>query len=211
MLRSVRSRVLAAVGAVLIVGGTVIAAMAADGSDSGASAKRQAPGVFVPELGIRLPKEKARAAARSFPPDATPEPNPSPQHQQGPPGSPHQSIQPARISQHPQGFFSTSVIWPLVNEWSAASHRTYTAVDAGVDAADRSVGVFGIYRQDFVQVTQEENFVKVAGAGALEITQAPLGPKVVGWAQKRGELQFTSKNGITGTLHLKDDTVTVNP
>jgi hypothetical protein len=53
--------------------------------------------------------------------------------------------------------------------------------------------------------------VKVPGAGALEITKAPLGRKVEVWAQKRGNLHFTSKNGIDGTLHLKDDSITLGP
>jgi hypothetical protein len=34
---------------------------------------------------------------------------------------------------------------------------------------------------------------------------------VVRWAQKRGNIEFNGANGITGTLHLADDTVTVNP
>jgi hypothetical protein len=166
--------------------------------------------VFSPELGLRVTKEKALAAARSFPPNRDPKPGPAHEDQRGPPGRPHKSGQRARIIQHPQGFFSTSIIWPLTNEWHVASRRTFTAVDAGVDAADHSVGTFGIFRQNFVQVRQDEDLVKVPGAGALQITKAPLGRKVEVWAQKRGNLHFTSKNGVRGTLHLKDDSITLN-
>jgi hypothetical protein len=52
--------------------------------------------------------------------------------------------------------------------------------------------------------------INVPGAGALRITRAPLGRSVQTWAQKRGKLRFTSEHGITGTLHLEDDTVTVD-
>jgi hypothetical protein len=56
-------------------------------------------------------------------------------------------------------------------------------------------------------VTQELEVVNVSGAGALKITRAPLGTEVIGWAQRRGDLQFTSVSGIGGTLHLRDDSV----
>ena len=47
------------------------------------------------------------------------------------------------------------------------------------------------------------------GAGALKITDAPRGLKAAR-APGRAELRFTSKNGVTGTLHLRDDTVTLD-
>ena len=59
-------------------------------------------------------------------------------------------------------------------------------------------------------MSQKIDYVKVPGAGPVKITKAPLGPGTEVWAQKHGNFEFTSKNGITGTLHLKDDTVTVN-
>jgi hypothetical protein len=188
----------------LIALGGIGVAIATSGPSSGRHGL-----VFVPQLGFKVTQETAGAAARSLPRNADPQRNP-PHRYHGPPGKPHKSGHPAKIVQHPQGFFSTSLIWPLVNEWTVASRRTYTAVDAGADPTDRSNGVFGIFRQDFVHVRQDQDLVKVPGTGALEIIKAPLGPKVEIWAQRRGNIHFTSKNGISGTLHLKDDSVTLD-
>jgi hypothetical protein len=190
----------------LVVLGGISVAIATSGPSSGKHGF-----AFIPQLGFKVTKEKARAAATSLPPNPDPQPNPPHRHHHRPPGKPHKSGQPARIVQHPQGFFSTSLIWPLGNEWTVASRRTFTAVDAGADPADPSNGVFGIFRQDYVHVRQDVNLVKVPGAGALEITKAPLGPTVESWAQRRGKIHFTSKNGVTGTLHLKDDSVLLKP
>jgi hypothetical protein len=46
-------------------------------------------------------------------------------------------------------------------------------------------------------------------SGPLKIISAPPGPDVVTSAQ-RGQLPFTSKRGITGTLDLSADTVTLS-
>ena len=186
--------------------------IAASGSGSGSggtgAAADAAGGVYVPQLGMKVPKRKAAAIeASTAPRTRTAHPRP---RRRGPFGTPHMSILPARLLSNPQGFFSTSLLYPLVNEWMVADHRRFTAVDAGADPVDRSKGVFGIFRQNYVQVSQKPEVLRVAGAGALKITKAPLGPKVVTWAQKRGNLEFTSRNGVTGTLHLKDDTVTLD-
>jgi hypothetical protein len=53
-------------------------------------------------------------------------------------------------------------------------------------------------------------WVDVPDSGALRITRGPLGPKVITWAQRRGELEFTSERGITGPIHLTEYTVTVS-
>jgi len=112
---------------------------------------------------------------------------------------------------NPEGFISTMDLWPIRNEWVVSDPRRFTAVDAGADPTDPTMGVFGIFRQNYVWVTQKTDLVKVAGAGALQIPRAPLGQGAVQtWAQRRGNLEFTSKNGVTGTLHLTDDTVTLN-
>ncbi len=84
-------------------------------------------------------------------------------------------------------------------------------MDAGSDASSHSTGLFGIYRHNYLRVKERAKTVKVPRAGTLKITKAPLGRSVESWAQRRGNIQFTSKNGVTGTLHLKDDTVTLNP
>jgi hypothetical protein len=49
--------------------------------------------------------------------------------------------------------------------------------------------------------------VEVPEAGPLTITRANLSKQVS--ARPQGDVEFTSKNGITGFLHLADDSVTI--
>jgi hypothetical protein len=125
-----------------------------------------------------------------------------------------ESPAPGRLFQGQQkvagGFIATQDLWPLKSQWQAGDCKQFTAVDAGAYAAHRADGLFGIVRIPARPSSQEQKLIKVPGAGALTITRAPLGPKVETWAQKRGKIQFTSKNGVTGTLHLENDTVTTN-
>jgi hypothetical protein len=90
-----------------------------------------------------------------------------------------------------------------------SSRRHFTEVDAGADGVKRSTGVLGIFRQNYVQVTQKAHLLKVADSGPLKITRAPLGPKVESSAQKHGKLEFTSKRGVRGVLDLKTDRITL--
>jgi hypothetical protein len=121
-------------------------------------------------------------------------------------------ITPASMLPPASSPLSSSVIWPVVNGWAASDRIRNTAVWAGAaGVGHHSTGRFAILRDNYRLVTQNTYTVDVAGAGPLKITDAPLGPRVVTWAQRRGKLEFTSKSGITGTLHLTDDTVTLNP
>lgn len=107
---------------------------------------------------------------------------------------------------------SESVIGPVRNGWIAGDHRTQTIVWAGAGGyGHQNLGRFAILRDGYINVSQTLDTVDVKGAGALKITKAPLGRKAMTWAQRRGNFKFTSTNGLTGTLHLKDDTVTLNP
>ena len=120
------------------------------------------------------------------------------------------SIRPGEIVPGGQGpFFSSDTIYPLTNGWQAGDRRSYTAVDAGGDPARPSVGELGIFRQDFVKVTQTQHVVNVPGAGTLRIVKAPLGRDVATWAQQRGDLEFVGSRGVRGVLHLSDASVTV--
>ncbi len=100
-------------------------------------------------------------------------------------------------------------LWPVTNGWQISDHRTFTAVYAGAKPERRSTGRLVIFRQNFVRVTQTSDRVDVPGAGPLEITGAPRGRKPRTSAQRDGTLRFTGRNGATGTLHLKGDTVTL--
>lgn len=127
-------------------------------------------------------------------------------------GSPARHAFPgAIVPEGPGPYFSTDDISPVRNGWEISNHRRYTAVDAGGNIYHRSLGVLGIFRQNWIKVTQASDIVKVPGAGAIKITKAPLGRGAVQtWAQRRGNLQFVGKRGVRGTLHLRDDTVTIH-
>ena len=107
------------------------------------------------------------------------------------------------------GLVQPSELWPVRNGWQVSDHRTLTAVYAGADPQHRANGRLVIFRQNFIHVTQSSDKVDVVGAGPLRITRAPLGAGVQASAQRHGNLQFAGKHGISGTLHLRDDSVTL--
>jgi hypothetical protein len=121
------------------------------------------------------------------------------------------SIRPAEIvpGGGPGPFFSSDVIYPQTNGWQAGDKQTYTAVDAGANPANPSMGELGIFREDHVKVAQSQKVVDVPNAGAVRIVKAPTGAAVATSAQRDGELVFVGRNGVRGTLHLSDDSVTI--
>jgi hypothetical protein len=130
---------------------------------------------------------------------------------QKPPGTPMTGTFPGSIVRDGGGgpFVSSELIWPVLNYWGAGSHRRLTAVEAGKDADHKGHGAFGILRQNFIWESQTVDLVSVPGSGAVKITKAPLGKRAEGRAQRQGKLRFVGRRGVTGTLHLRDDTVTV--
>jgi hypothetical protein len=116
----------------------------------------------------------------------------------------------AHLVSGPQGFFSTSAIYPAQNGWVASDHRRFVAVEAGADPIHPSTGVLGVFRQSYVDVTQSERLIKVPGAGALRLTgasggrgrAAPYGPSAT--------LRFTGERGVSGTLDVSAGSVTVD-
>ena len=124
-------------------------------------------------------------------------------------------VQPAKLVRDALGPASSNVIDPVVNAWSAGNHRGITSVDAGLAGDDRSgtTGRFVIWHIEvFTDRPPKETteLVDVPGSGALEITDAPLGREVVGWAPRRAEIRFTSEDGVSGTLHLRGASVTLD-
>ena len=93
------------------------------------------------------------------------------------------------------------------NGWGTADGKTTVLVSAGASRADPSDGLFVIVRQTQAG-GQSQNNVTVAGSGAVWISSAPLGAGVETSAQT-GDLSFDSDSGMTGVLHLSDDTVTI--
>jgi hypothetical protein len=150
-------------------------------------------------------------------PGAPPKPrttNPRPRHRhQGPPGSEMHNTYPGRILSHELaegGPVQPAELWPVTNGWQISDHRTFTAVYAGANPERHSTGRLVIFRQNFVRVTQNSDRVDIPGAGPVQITSAPLGSRPQTSAQRDGTLRFTGKNGTTGTLHLSNDTVTID-
>jgi hypothetical protein len=122
------------------------------------------------------------------------------------------SIAPAKIYDDPEPLLSEELMERIKNEWVVQDHNRTTIVEGGRSAdGPPHDGLFAIYRFQLHPFMDETTPVRVPGAGAITITKAPLGRSVVRWAQKRGDIEFTSANGVTGTLHLADDTVTVAP
>jgi hypothetical protein len=137
--------------------------------------------------------------------------HPGPRHQhQGPPGTQMQHTYAARIVGHGAsvgGPIQPAELWPVTNSWRVSDHKTFTAVYAGANPDHHGTGRFVVFRQDFVHVKQTAHDVDVKGSGPVTITSAPTGHDVGTSAQQDGEIQFRGANGVTGTLHLSNDTV----
>jgi hypothetical protein len=101
------------------------------------------------------------------------------------------------------------VLSPATNGWKASDRQQSTEVYAGADPYQPNVGRFLVVRAEAPPAHRSDR-VDVPGAGAVTITRAPLGSGVVTSAQQNGQIEFTSSNGVSGTLHLSDDTVTIN-
>jgi hypothetical protein len=107
--------------------------------------------------------------------------------------------------------FPTVVFYPARNGWIAETQKRSTVVCAGGASYDGpSNGRFIIMRWDDTTGAQETAKVDVPGSGPVKITQAPLGRRVAGSAQRHGNLAFEGTKNVTGTLHLKDDSVTLS-
>jgi hypothetical protein len=116
---------------------------------------------------------------------------------------------PARIDPRPQGYLSADVLAPATNAWRTASLERMTEVGAGALTADPSTGAFAIFRYDFLTATQELTLVEVKGSGPVRITEAPLGKGIEESAQESGEISFAGERGVSGTLRLSDDSVSI--
>ena len=140
--------------------------------------------------------------------------NPGSRHRnQGPPGTTMQHTYAARIlgqAQSQGGPIQPAELWPVRNSWRVSDHRTFTAVYAGANPDHHDTGRLVIFRQDFIHVRQTARDVDVQNSGPLEITSAPTGPSVGSSAQQNGDFQFRGTKGVTGTLHLSNDMVSVN-
>jgi hypothetical protein len=125
-------------------------------------------------------------------------------------GGPMTATIPAHLVPSPEPFFSTSAIHPIRNGWVASDRRRFLAVEAGADPVDRSTGVLGIFRQNYVRVSQTERVVRVPGAGPLRLTGAPHRSARSALKSPAGALRFSGARGVTGTLDLESGAVVVD-
>jgi hypothetical protein len=127
---------------------------------------------------------------------------------------PMTTIQPSQWINIQPDYFSTTQFWPVRNGWFVASRRNFTAVYGGgngMDDGDNTTGRIAVFHQNYVRTTQSIDFVDVPGAGALKLTDAPIGRKRhLDRLQRRAVLSFKGKNGITGKFHLRDHSVTLD-
>lgn len=126
-------------------------------------------------------------------------------------------IEPAQIFPNADPIVSDDVMTDLTNGWTVESHRRATLIIAGLagtgpSGSHRSKGRVAILREHYYRCRQPRStldLVDVPHAGAVTITRAPLGRKVVTTAQRRGVFWFVGRQGVHGKLHLKDGTVTI--
>jgi hypothetical protein len=121
-------------------------------------------------------------------------------------------VEPAKIVPDPDPVVPADVLNPIVNGWRAGDRRGITLVEAGLAGDDPSgtTGRFVIFRERERPFAQDVDLVDVPRSGELRITAAPTGPREARSAQRRGKIEFTSKGGVTGTLDLRHDRVTLD-
>ena len=116
---------------------------------------------------------------------------------------------PAEIVANPDPV-SDSSIDPVSSEWRVTTGRWTVTVMAGSYSQDpsRETGFIGLYRIDLCHSRPAPRAtMTLPDSGQIEITDAPLGRDVTG---RDGEVRFTSEFGTTGTVHLADDSITVD-
>ena len=120
-------------------------------------------------------------------------------------------VEPAKIVTDPDPVVPADVLNPIVNGWRAGDRRGIILVEAGLAGDDPSgtTGRFVIFRERERPFIQNVDLVDVRGSGELRITEAPTGRRAARSAQRRGKIKFTSELGVTGTLDLRHDRVTL--
>jgi hypothetical protein len=129
---------------------------------------------------------------------------------------------PSPIPGHIDSADSTAIpgaVLNATNQWIDSNGPLAVLVTAGAAGNDSSVGRFVIVRENLAAVDlatgvqhgrpQRTDEVDVPGSGAVTITAAPEGPGAES-SGLNGDLEFQGTSGVTGTLHLSNDTVTTN-
>jgi hypothetical protein len=170
----------------------------------GALGSSSSDGVFIPELGITVPAEKAAAVRHTLPRSGAESRERAPI----PAGSPD------RIPAHLLGADTPVPVSPVLlqptNGWLVSNGASLVAVYAGAAGEDESVGRFVIVRQNLVAGTQNTKLVDAGKVGSIFITEAPVGAAVETSALT-GDLTFRARSGARGRLRLARDTVELQP
>jgi hypothetical protein len=117
-------------------------------------------------------------------------------------------------------YTSSTVQWPQNGGWEAETRgeAKQIFVLAGGDHHSHVPGNGDRTRNGLIQILRSGNvdgheqgnkFVVVHGTGAIRVTKAPVG-KALPASVLHSDIEFTSQNGVTGTLHLSDDAVTLD-
>jgi hypothetical protein len=125
-------------------------------------------------------------------------------------GGPMTGTIPAHLVPGPEPFFSTGLIHPIRNAWVASDRRRFVAVEAGADPVHPSTGVLGIFRQNYLRVTQSQRIVRVPGAGSLRLTRPAVGSGRAALSSPAAAVRFTGEAGAGGTLDLSTGAVTTD-
>ncbi len=121
-------------------------------------------------------------------------------------------IEPARLVPDPDPIAPAEVMQPIANGWRAGDHRGLVLVEAGLAGGDSSgtTGRLIVFRERERPFAQNLDVVDVPGAGVVRITGGPAGRRAGHPVGGRGKIEFEAETGITGTLNLKDDTITLD-
>ena len=160
-------------------------------------------GTYIPQLGITVPDDKVGPVLHSLPPGGDESSSRAPVPT-GPPGHIPAHMLDADVPVP----ISPQVLEPG-NAWLVSNGATLVAVYAGADARNPSTGRFVIVRQNLLAGVQTQKVVDVPGAGALAITDAPIGQGVETTAQ-RGRLAFHGASGKSGVLDLATELATTH-
>ena len=127
---------------------------------------------------------------------------------------------PGEVVQDPDPIVSEHVMGSLENAWRAGDERELTWVYAGATGLDpitgepSAAGRLLIVRERYSRhrpPTTSTQQIDVAGAGALRIVEAPLGPRATELAANGETIAFESAAGAPGTLDLSTGSVHLKP
>jgi len=156
--------------------------------------------VYIPELGIPVPAEKADAVRHSIPRAGA----------ESSERAPVPTDQPDRIPAKLLGADVPVPISPTIlrttNGWLVSDGATLVAVYAGAAGDDPTQGRLVIVRQNLRAGIQTQDVVNTGNTGALTIDDAPLGAGVETAAQ-RGAIGLRGAHGAVRMLHLATDRV----